>query len=404
MNPKTIAIVQSTAPVLKEYGEQITRTFYKRMFEGNPEMKNIFNMTHQKKGEQPKVLANAIFQYAQHIDRLEVLASRVNAIAHKHASLAITPAMYAIVGKHLLAAIAEVLGAAATPEIINAWAEAYQVLADILIVEEEELYDTGSKSIGGFRGHKDFVVARKVKESAVITSFYLQRKDGQPVPLFQPGQYVSLSVSIPHTAHRHTRNYSLSDCNGKDSLRISVKREIGNPNGMVSNYVHDSIAEGSVLSLCMPAGNFTLVKNDRPLLLLAGGVGITPLMSMYKQATKESNRAITFVQCSLNSAVHAFREETKEHARAGVEVITIYDQPLAEDKLGTHYDYEGYLSRQHLRAIPQLEACEIYFCGPKAFMQNVLRLLTELGMNEAQIHYEFFGPTEVLTTDELVRG
>lgn len=396
ISSNTIEIVKSTAPVLAEHGEAITQVFYKRLFVQHPEMKNIFNMTHQKKGTQPKVLANAIFMYAQYIDQLEVLGGAVESIAQKHASLTITPEMYPIVGENLLAAIGEVLGAAVTPEIVAAWAEAYQALADILIGREEDLYVNRAKTEGGFRGYKDFVVIKKTKESALITSFYLQRKDGSAIPEFQPGQYVALTLNIPNTSHQHTRNYSLSDCTCKDYLRISVKREVGTPDGIVSTYIHDEVEEGTVLSVGMPSGEFVLQEEDKPVVLIAGGVGITPLMSMYKYLTRQTNRNVTMVQCALNSEVRAFENEIEEGKREGVTSMLLYDQPLETDVLKKDYDHQGYLDLATLASIPNLKESAIYFCGPKAFMANTLSLLSTLGIKEAAVHYEFFGPAEEL--------
>ncbi|BDS13561.1 NO-inducible flavohemoprotein [Aureispira anguillae] len=393
---KTIEIVKSTAPVLAAHGEQITTVFYKRMFKNHPELKDIFNMTHQKQGTQPKVLANAVYQYAQHIDRLEVLGAAVESIAQKHVSLAITPEMYPIVGENLLAAIGEVLGEAATPEIVEAWTEAYQALADILINREEELYVDGEESTGGFRGKKEFEVIKKVQESSVITSFYLKRKDGTAIPEFKSGQYVSIMLDIPNTDHKHSRNYSLSDCNCKDYLRISVKREAATPEGIVSNYLHKNIGEGDSLWIGMPAGEFILEEGEQPVVLLAGGVGITPLMSMYKHLVNKTDRTVSFVQCALNSEMHAFKNEIKEHSNNNVTAITVYDQPLEADALGESHDFEGYLTLDILKTIPNLKDSAFYFCGPKPFMAATLNLLKQLEIEDDNIHYEFFGPAEEL--------
>lgn len=396
ISSNTIKIVKSTAPVLAEHGEAITTVFYKRLFIRHPEMKNIFNMTHQKKGSQPKVLANAIFMYAQYIDQLEVLGAAVESIAQKHASLTITPEMYPIVGENLLAAIGEVLGEAATPEIVGAWEEAYQALANILIGREENIYADRERYEGGFRGNKDFVVFKKVKESAVITSFYLKRKDGIATPDFQPGQYIALTFTIPNTTHQHTRNYSLSDCNCKDYLRISVKKETGTPDGIVSTYLHDHVQEGAILSVGMPSGEFFLKEEEKPVVLIAGGVGITPLMSMYKNLSRRTNRKVSMIQCALNSESRAFAKEIEEGKREGVTAQLLYDQPLATDVLGTDYDHKGYLDLATLGAISDLKESAVYFCGPKAFMANALSLLNTLGVAEEAIHYEFFGPAEEL--------
>jgi nitric oxide dioxygenase len=138
LSEQTIAIVKSTAPVLDQHAETLTRHFYKRMFEKNPEVAPFFNRTNQAKGTQQKALAAAICAYAANIDNLEVLGGAVELIAQKHASLQIKAEHYPIVGENLLASIREVLGDGATEAVIGAWAEAYGFLANILIGRESE--------------------------------------------------------------------------------------------------------------------------------------------------------------------------------------------------------------------------------------------------------------------------
>ena len=128
LSQKTIEIVKSTVPVLKEHGLEITKTFYKTMFTNNPEVKEMFNMDKQESGEQPKALAMTILAAAQNIDNLEVLLP------------AVKPEHYPIVGKNLLLAIKEVLGDAATEDVLNAWAEAYEVIAKVFIDVEKDMY------------------------------------------------------------------------------------------------------------------------------------------------------------------------------------------------------------------------------------------------------------------------
>ncbi|NQD67191.1 nitric oxide dioxygenase, partial [Bacillus haikouensis] len=133
LSQKTIDIVKSTAPVLEVKGTEITSVFYKNLFAAHPELLNIFNHVNQKKGRQQTALANTVYAAAQHIDQLEALLPAVKQIAHKHRSLGVKPEHYPIVGEHLLGAIKEVLGDAATDEIIQAWADAYGVIAGVFI-------------------------------------------------------------------------------------------------------------------------------------------------------------------------------------------------------------------------------------------------------------------------------
>ena len=394
---KTIEIVKSTAPVLEEHGEVITKVFYKLLFENHPELKDIFNMINQKKGTQQKALANAVFQYAVHIDKLEMLGDAVETIAQKHTSLAIPKEAYPIVGENLLAAIKIVLGEAATPEIMSAWEEAYGDLAVIFTQREEIIYTERENEIGGFRGTKEFIVVDKKDESSVITSFYLKRKDGTSVPKFKSGQYVALTIEIPNTSHKHTRNYSLSNQSGEDNLRISVKKEAGNVDGIVSNYLHSNIEIGDILSIGMPSGEFILKEKENPIVFISGGIGVTPLISMYNETfNKKESKNIVFIQCVLNSETHAFSNEVNALTQDNSKSIVIYSSPLRSDILGTNHDYQGFLTTEILNDLKISKDCEFYFCGPTPFMSNTIGILDNLGVHKSNINYEFFGPVENL--------
>ena len=142
LNQNTIDIIKSTVPVLREHGVEITTTFYKRMFENNPEVKAMFNMAKQESGEQPKALAMAVLAAAQNIDNLPAILPVVKKIGEVHCDRQITEGHYPIVGSNLLASIKEVLGDAATDEVIEAWGKAYEVIAKIFIDVEKEIYES----------------------------------------------------------------------------------------------------------------------------------------------------------------------------------------------------------------------------------------------------------------------
>ncbi len=396
-NKKTIEIVKSTAPVLEQHGEAITRVFYELLFENHPELKDIFNMTNQKKGVQQIALANAVFKYACHIDKLEMMGDAVETIAQKHTSLSVPKEAYPIVGENLLKAIKVVLGDAATPDIMNAWEEAYEDLAVIFVGKEEGIYVEREKNKGGFRGKKEFEIIEKVKESNVVTSFYLKREDGDVLPNFIAGQYVAVTVSIPNTSHKHTRTYSLSDSNNKDYLRISVKKEAGNPDGIVSNFLHSDKVVGDTLTLGMPSGEFVLKESKRPLVLLSGGIGITPILSMFKEAIKNNSKDVIFIQCALNSNTIAFKDEINKLLNEKSKSVIVYSTPLNNDVLGENYDYKGFLTKNILEDLNITNESDFYFCGPTPFMANLLSVLGDLKVKEEHINYEFFGPVEELT-------
>lgn len=140
LDQNTIDIIKSTVPALKAHGLEITTTFYKNMFENNPEVKPLFNMDRQASGEQPKALAMTVLAAAENIDNLSALLPVVKRIGEKHCDHLIKEEHYPIVGANLLGAIKEVLGDAATDEIIDAWGKAYGVIAQVFIDVEKEIY------------------------------------------------------------------------------------------------------------------------------------------------------------------------------------------------------------------------------------------------------------------------
>lgn len=385
------AIVKATVPLLETGGETLTKHFYGIMLKEYPEVRPLFNQAHQASGDQPRALANSVLMYARHIDHLEKLGNLPAQIVHKHVALQVLPEQYPIVGTCLLRAIREVLGAEiATDEVLAAWGAAYQQLADMLIGAEAQVYAANAAAEGGWRGVRRFRVARKVAESAEITSFYLEPEDGGPVLRHLPGQYIGLRLAIEGQEEQR-RNYSLSSIADGKSLRISVKREAG---GVVSNYLHDQVQEGSVLEVFPPAGPFTLQTSAKPLVLISGGVGITPTLAML-QAALPSGRPVHFIHCARSRAVHAFRDTVDALAAQYPQLHRFYSYDQATEADGA--DAVGYLTTEQLAQwLPKNRDVDAYFLGPKPFMALVKRSLAALGVPESQTHYEFFGPAAAL--------
>ena len=386
-------IVKSTVPLLEGGGEALIGHFYRIMLAEYPEVRPLFNQAHQASGAQARALAHAVLMYARHIDELAALGPLVGQIVSKHVSLQVQAEHYPIVGACLLRAIREVLGAEiATDAIIDAWAAAYQQLADILIKAESEVYDELAAAPGGWRGARAFRVDRKQPESAEITSFELSPVDGGPVLDFTPGQYIGLSVVIDGEEVR--RNYSLSAAPNGRTYRISVKRE---PDGLVSVHLHDRVAEGDTLDLLPPAGDFNLSDSDRPLVLISGGVGITPTLAMAEAGLDQSERPVIFIHYARNAEVHGFGRQLDEWGRLHPQfrAHVAYEVAGASDE--SQPDVIGRPAREHFeRWLPADRNVDCYLLGPKPFMAFVNRTLKDLGVPPRQIHYEFFGPAQTL--------
>ncbi|MBV1877995.1 MAG: NO-inducible flavohemoprotein [Pseudomonadales bacterium] len=391
LDPTTVKIIKATVPALQIHANAITEHFYPLLFAQHPDVLPYFNQTNQAKGTQPKALANAVLAYGANIDQLGNITDSVTKIVQKHVSLDIAPEQYEAVGACLLQAIKATLGAAATDEIINAWALAYGQLAAILIKAEESVYLNNEQQPGGWRGEREFILARRVDESAVITSFYLEPADGKALPPFEAGQFLTIVLDDANGLCTR-RNYSLSDAPGKRYMRISVKRE---PQGAVSNRLHDHLNPGDSVNVLPPCGDFTLIKNERPLVLLTGGVGITPAISMLN-VEAGSGRDIRFIHAAQNTQAHAFKAHVDQLAETheNISAYYVYSGPTQQCRP----DATGYISKTLIaRQIPDNRDVEFYFLGPKPFMVAALKIARQLGIPEKQIHYEFFGPAETLS-------
>lgn len=397
LSEKTIAVIKSTVPVLESHGEQITKRFYQMMFSNHPELLNVFNHANQREGKQQKALASSVYAAAANIDKLETIIPVVKQIGHKHRSLGVKPEHYPIVGNHLLLAIKDVLGDAATDEIINAWAEAYGVIADVFIQVEADMYKEAETTEGGWKDYRSFVVKNKVQENEIITSFYLVPEDGGPLASFSPGQYVSIKMEIPGETYTHMRQYSLSDAPDNDYYRISVKRENAAADkeaGIVSTYLHENIQEGDTLLLTAPAGDFVLQTDDEPIVLISGGIGITPLLSMLNTIVrKQPNRNVTFIQAAIDGQHHAFKEHIKQLANENemISSYVCYETPTEDDRANQSFEHEGFITLDWLQSVTDKNAT-FYFCGPVAFMKAVNSALKTWGVPQEKRLYEFFGP------------
>ncbi len=396
LSTETIRIVQSTIPLLESAGTELTRHFYQRMFSHNPELKDVFNLSHQRSGGQPVALFEAVLGYARNIDNLSVLSAVVERIAQKHTSFLITPDQYQIVGHHLIETIREQAGEAATDEVLQAWTEAYQLLATIFIEREEAIYQASEEVVGGWRGLRPFRVVRKFRESDLITSFSLEPVDGKPVMDFRPGQYLGIKLKPATSDYSEIRQYSLSDAPNGCSYRISVKRETGDVDGLVSNWLHDAVNEGDVIEVMPPAGDFFLnVDDDTPVVLISAGVGLTPMLSMLNtQLCNGHQGSLFWLHACENGRVHAFKDDirNKEQQQERLKSWVWYNQPAAGDRPAEDYDFDGHMALEKVRQAIDAPGAHFYFCGPLPFMKMVKETLVEWGVEDERIHYEVFGP------------
>ena len=412
LTPEQVQIVRSTVPVLQAHGNDITTHFYKTLLDEIPDLHNIFNTANQANGFQPRALAGSLYAYASHIDDLGALSPAVEKICQKHASLYVQPEHYKIVGEYLLRAMGDVLGAALTKDILNAWEAAYWQLANILIGKESQIMEQAE----GWTDWRDFRIAKKVKESDEITSFYLEPVDGKSLPSYKPGQYLSVKTTVPKLNYMQPLQYSLSDKPTSTHYRISVKKEAGLPAtepeavvhpGYISNVLHDLRNEGDILSVSHPAGEFFLdpeVDKESPVVLLSAGVGLTPMISILNTLLENgSTRPISFVHGARNTSVQAFGDYVRDVAKQHGNVTTSFfigAPNKQQDMEGVHYQHIGRVKLDALDCTKDLfldDAHTKYFiCGPEGFMGAIEKQLLGFGIGQDRIKMEVFGTGEIV--------
>lgn len=384
--PASADVVRATLPAVRDHAVEITGVFYPALFAAHPELLDLFNQGNQANGQQRVALASAVATFAEHLldPGAAPFAPIAERIAHKHVSLGIRAEQYPIVGRHLMAAVGTVLGDAVTPEVAAAWDEVYWLLACELIAAEARLYERGG--IEPVTLWRRWRVAKRQDEAVDAVSFTLVPDDGGPVPDFTPGQYVSVAVDLPG-GHRQPRQYSLSQGPARGSLRITVRRLRGldgSPDGAVSNHLHDHVHADDILLVGPPAGENTLAAGTGPVLLVSGGIGITPTAAMLDHiARTDPTRRVVVAHAERCADRHALRAEI-DHLAAGLtdaDVLTWYE--TGDGGLPGLMDHD---------AVPLPEDVTAHLCGPLPFMRHVRDGLVRRGVPADRIHYEVFGP------------
>ncbi|MFV2020937.1 globin domain-containing protein [Micromonospora sp. LOL_023] len=415
LSESSATVVTTTLPAVQAHGEAITGRFYSRMFAAHPELLDLFNRGNQATGQQRAALAAAVVAYAEHLTGASRLpwGPVLDRIAHKHASLGITATQYPIVGRHLLAAVGEVLGDAVTPEVAAAWDEVYWLLACELIAREAHLYTVAGVALRAGAGWRPWRVVDKVQETPSVVSFALVPASGDTPPTFLPGQYVSVLVELAGGQGQQIRQYSLSGQPGTGQWRITVKRIRGvdrvtdgvrTPDGAVSNHLHDRVSVGDVLRLSPAFGEVSAIgvagansddpdPTRTPLLLVSAGIGVTPAMAALAHlATATPFREVVLVHADRSGTAHALRHELPglQQRLPNLSVHLWYEDATDGELAGLKAAvYPGRLDPAGIPLAPRAWA---HLCGPVPFMAQVRTGLMRRGLPAERIAYEVFGP------------
>ena len=257
-------------------------------------------------------------------------------------------------------------------------------------------------------GMRKFRLREKIDEGGRVCSFYLVPHDGKPLPPFYPGQYLTFQLNIPGQAKPIIRCYSLSDSANPDYYRVSIKAlppppdKPDAPHGLVSNFFRDQVNEGDILDAKAPGGHFFLnLAEHTPVVLIAGGIGLTPLFSMLNAICGSgSTRETWLFYGTRNSSEHFMKEHLERLATENdnVRLQVCYSHALDIDVKGKDYQQDGFVSVELLTRLLPSNNYEFYICGPPPMMNVIVPDLKAWGVPDADIHFEAFGPATVAKT------
>ena len=391
LSDRSRPVIEATLPVVADNIEEIATRFYAHLFGEHPELLDgTFNRGNQAEKTQQLALAGSVAVFAGSLVEVpeqlpEQLLSR---IAHKHASLGITPAQYDVVHDNLFWAIADVLGPAVTPEVAAAWDEVYWLMAYALINQERGLYS--ARGVRPETVWREWEVAEKVQETQDVVTFRARRTDDRLVKTSLPGQYVTVQVPMPDGV-RQPRQYSLTRADDGEHRQFSVKRVRGGdkPAGEVSNLLCDTVQVGDRLTMSLPFGDVVL-DDSRPAVFASAGIGITPMAGMLSHlAAAGSHLPITLLHADVDEASFALRHQVLDDLRTltGSSAHVWYERG-AESSLPV----EAHAGAMDLDDVKLPEDAGYYLCGPLPFMQAVRSALINRDVPARDIQYEVFGP------------
>lgn len=261
-------------------------------------------------------------------------------------------------------------------------------------------------------GYRSFHVERKVVEdgAAQVCSFYLVPEDKRPLPPFLPGQFLTFALDVPSSAggtQAVIRCYSLSDAPQANGYRISVKRAVAPvgsnvPPGLSSNYFHDHVDVGSQLQVRAPAGHFYLDRSDAPVVLIGGGIGITPMLSMLNWClTAQPGRELWLFYGVRNRSELVMSAQLQalagQHANFHLHLCLSNPQAgeLDAHRSGPVHTHHSRVDVALLRRLLPLKPYHFYLCGPTPMLQGLVPALEDWGVPDGRIHFEAFGPASI---------
>ena len=268
--------------------------------------------------------------------------------------------------------------------------------------------DIEDLQVAAWQGYRAFRVDHRVIEDTAqsVCSFHLIPEDGEVLPSFLPGQFLTFRLDLPTKtggSEQIFRCYSLSDAPRSDNYRVSIKRVQGPyplqvPSGRSSTYFHDQVGVGDILQVRAPAGHFHIDRGTSPVVLICGGIGITPMLSMLNWClTEQSEREVWLfygVRHGQELVMHSHLETLAE-THPNFHLRICFSNPRPEDLVNSNFNFHGRVDVALLRKELPLKPYHFYICGPTPMLESMVYGLEDWGVPESRIHFEAFGPASI---------
>ncbi|EMG50059.1 YHB1 Flavohemoprotein [Candida maltosa Xu316] len=383
LTPEQVKVIKDSVPILEHMQVKLAEKFYKRLFKGHSEFREFFNTTNQKLLRQPRILIFTLIKFAKSIDNLDALQKDFDRIASKHVGLQVSPEQYPIFGKYLVHTIADLFpNDMVDEEFVEAWQSAYDILSGILIGLEAQQYK--NKAWFGF---KEFKVTKINRECVESKSFYIAPVDGAPIPKPKRGQYLCMRWQLPGEPYEISRVYSISEYPKGNEYRFTVRYI---PGGKISTHIHSNLQVGDSVYVAPPCGDCFYESSSRDLVMLAGGNGITALISMIEAGLEEGrNVKLLFSNRSTDSrSFGSVLRDFKIKYGDKFQVTEFLSRGRAIEPIDQYYRRS--LTIEDLDFITPKH--DVYLIGPRAYMKMVDDYLHERNI---KVKLDYFGPQEI---------
>lgn len=285
------------------------------------------------------------------------------------------------------------------PALSPGWQSSFRALLDAKT--DGKLQGNAGLSLASavsWNGFRRLRIVSKTRESEDVQSFVLSGEAGSDLPSFVPGQHIVFKIDPGKGEEAVSRSYSLAGPATNGTFRIGVKRE---PNGLVSTFLHQNLKVGDELQVSAPRGDFVLSPGDDPVVLISGGIGITPVLAMLcslAASNEHSARRVWWVYAARDGNHHPFAEDTRKllSQMKNVTSCVVYSRPLPGDRLGVTHDVEGHIATSVLEKLATPRSADFYVCGPTGFIDSISSDLKTWGVESSRIHIELFGPGQML--------